>query len=125
VNVFLIGYARRFIDMYLIASMDNALLNKIMINLRLRLYEIIFICFPGLMKEEGEGGKATLNYGEFLKKAVKGNTYIKFIQGGRKEEEERKIALGERFTAERFPSLSGVIYGINVAYQKLAYTCVV
>ena len=39
------GYASRFIDMYSISFIDNTLLNKLMANVLVRMYEIFFTCF--------------------------------------------------------------------------------
>ena len=78
-NIFIGGYASRFIDMYSFSFPDNTLLNKLMINLLKSVYEIFFTCSSKLPGKK-IGGLKGINRNNFcLLKRMRTNSL--FVKG--------------------------------------------
>ena len=115
------AYARRFIDMYSISFIGNALLNKLMANVLSRMYEIFFTCFPKQRGQNRREHKGRIQ--EFL-------IDLTFYKNGIEERKLFKAKVEEIMNKVRNLRSNFLhyffwpIYGTDVAYQLATYTYV-
>lgn len=113
------AYARRFIDMYSISFIGNALLNKLMTNVLSRIYEIFFTCFP---QQRGQ------NIRDYKGRTQEFLINLKFYKIGIEESKLFKAKVEEIMNkAKNLQSnflhyFIEFIYGTDVAYQLATYT---
>ncbi len=115
------AYARRFIDMYSISFIGNALLNKLMTNVLSRIYEIFFTCFArqrgqNIRDYKGRTQEFLIN----LKNYKIGIEESKLFKAKAKEIMNKARNLQSNF----FHCFFEFVYGTDVAYQLATYTYV-